>query len=140
MNIKKIRPMFTSIVTTKNKWGIDEIPKSTIIDPKQMQGSLKEYQTVVAVGPMVRDIKVGDVVMVNPSDYAVYEDYKPGDGMRQKLTGKGKVLVGYDIPTVELDGVEHMLLKENDITYVIEEFEEDKGSGIIIPDKSVIVS
>lgn len=140
MNIKKIRPMFTSLVTTKNKWGIDELPKSTIIDPKQMQGSLKEYQTVVAVGPMVRDIKVGDVVMIDPSAYAAYDDYKPGDGMREKITGKGKKFLGYDFPTVELDGVEHLLLKENDITYVIEEFEEDKASPIIVEDKSIIVS
>lgn len=132
--------MFTSIVTTKNKYGIDEVPKGVLIDPKKVQGSLKEYQTVVAIGPMVRDIKVGDIVMVNPVDYAVYEDYKPGDGMRKGITGKGKVLIGYDIPTVELDGVEHLLLKENDITYVIEEYEEERENPLIVPDKSIIMS
>lgn len=138
MIIKKIKPMFTSLVTTKNRWGIDELPKNGIIDPKQMQGSVKEFQTVVAVGSMVRDVKVGDVVMINPSRYAIYDDYKPGDAMREKITGKGKKFLGYDFPTVELDGVEHLFLKEDDIVYVVEEYEEEKDSQIIVPSVEVI--
>lgn len=139
MIIKKVKPMFSGIITTKDKYGIDDVPKSVLIDPKQMQGSLKEYQKVVAVGPMVRDVKVGDLVKINPMDYAVYDDYKPGDGMRKKIKKEADIPIGFDIPTIKIDGIEHMFIKESDVEYVVEEWEDEKlESELIIPDKSII--
>lgn len=139
MIIKKIKPMFTAIVTTKDKWAADELPKTTLIDPKKMQGSLKEYQKVVAVGSAVRDIKVGDIVKINPSHYAEYGPYKPGDGMRAVINGQEKSLLGYSFPTIELSGIEHLFLQERDIEYIVEEWEDEKASDIIQPDKSLII-
>lgn len=140
MVIKKIKPMFTSVITTKDKYGIDDQPKGTIIDPKKISGALKEYQKVVAVGSAVRDVKVGDIVMINPERFARYEPYRAGDGMREKIDGSGRKLLGFEFPTVEIDGVEHLLIEERDITFVVEEWEEDKpDSGIIHPDNSFIV-
>lgn len=139
MIIKKIKPMYTAIVTTKNKWAVDELPKSGLIDPKKMQGSLKEFQTVVAVGTSVRDIKVGDIVKINPMHYAEYAPYKPGDGMRMVINGQEKTLVGFNFPTVELSGVEHLYLQERDIEFIVEEYEEEKPSNILHPNKSIIV-
>lgn len=131
--------MFSGVVTTKDKYGIDDVPKGTLIDPKKVQGSLKEYQTIVAVGSLVRDVKVGDVVKINPTAYAKYAPYKPGDGMRVVINGQEKTLLGYEIPTVELDGVEHLFIQERDIEYIVEEFEEDKeDSQVIIPSKDII--
>lgn len=141
MIIKKIKPMFQSVITTKERYAIDDVPKGVLIDPRKVQGALKEFQTVVAVGSMVRDVKVGDLVKINPKDYAVYEDYKPGDGMRQEIAGKKKQLIGYDIPTVEIDEVEHLFIQERDIEYVVEEWEEEQPqSDLIIPDKSIIMT
>ena len=37
-------------------------------------GSVKEYQKVIAVCSMVRDIKVGDLVAINPSKYIKKKD------------------------------------------------------------------
>ena len=51
--------MFTSLITTMNKYEQDEII-SGLIDPLKREGSIKEYQTVLSVGSMVKDIKVGD--------------------------------------------------------------------------------
>ena len=74
--IKKVRPMFNNMVVTLNKYPTDLTTNGGIIDSTRA-GSVKEYQTVVAVGPMVRGIEVGDIVYVNPKRYAVMQ-HKPG--------------------------------------------------------------
>ena len=66
LKIKKIRPMFTSLITTMDKYEQD-VKIGGLIDTTRQQGGLKEYQKVLAVGNSVRDIKVGDVVCVNPA-------------------------------------------------------------------------
>ena len=138
MNIKKVKPLFSSIIVTKDKYSIDDVPKGAFIDPKAAQGSLKEHQTVIAVGPMVRDIKVGDIVKLNPAQYARYAPYKTADGMREKINGEGRAFLGYEIPNIEIDGVSYLLIQDRDCEYIVEEYEEDKDSPLIIPDKSII--
>ena len=73
MILKKIKPLFTSVVTTMDKYEDDVIVNGLV---NQTAGTLKEYQKVIAIGSSVRDIKVGDLVSINPSRYAVrkYED------------------------------------------------------------------
>ena len=135
MNIKKIKPLFTAVVVTSNVYPCD-YKEHNIISPKA--NKLKEYQKVVAVGSLVRDVKVGDIVKINPTAYAKYEPYKPGDGMRVVINGQEKALLGYEIPTVELDGIEHLFIQERDIEYIVEEYEEDKESPLLIPDNTII--
>jgi hypothetical protein len=72
INIKKIELTANYVLTTKDIY--TEEDGSGII---KLSGTLKEYQTVVAVGPMVRTIKVGDFVCINPKRYAVTR-YKEG--------------------------------------------------------------
>ena len=59
MKIKKIKPLFNSLITTMDKYE-EDVTNNGIIDTKRQEGSLKEYQTVIAVGTTVRDIKVGN--------------------------------------------------------------------------------
>ena len=61
-NIKKIKLLGNYILTTKNEYD-GKTTENGVIIPK---GNLKEYQKVVAVGPTVRTISVGDLVSVNP--------------------------------------------------------------------------
>ena len=70
LKVKKIKPMFTALITTMDKYEKD-IKIGGLIDTTRQQGGLKEYQKVLAVGSSVRDIKVGDVVCVNPARFAV---------------------------------------------------------------------
>lgn len=141
MIIKKIKPLFSTVITTKEKYAIDDVPKGMFIDPKKVQGSLKEYQKVIAVGSMVRDIQVGDLVYINPERYAMYKEYRPGDGMREEIQGEGRKLLGYNIPSVELDGIEYLKIQDRDIEYVVEEWEDEKPeSELIIPDRSIITA
>ena len=54
LKIKSIKPMFDSLVTTMNKYEQDGFENGVIV---KQAGSLKEYQTVIAVGPAVRNIR-----------------------------------------------------------------------------------
>ena len=57
--IKKIRPLFTGVITTAKKYVGDQHTNKSglIIDTTKMSGSLNPFQTVLAVGTMVSDVK-----------------------------------------------------------------------------------
>ncbi len=136
LNIKKIRPMANYLVTTKEEYTEDDARKSGLIT--KMIGSLKEYQKVVAIGPMVRGIQVGDIVCINPRRYAKYK-HQPGSLKDGVVTDNP--VVAYNFNVIELDHVSHLLLTDQDIDFVIEESEEEevKENPIIIPGRKIIV-
>jgi co-chaperonin GroES (HSP10) len=118
--IRKLRPMFTNIVTTMNTYEDDTTTAAGIIDTRKQKGALKEYQTVIAVGNSVRDINPGDVVCINPIRYAQYKHDK--NSLKDLATDNP--VVGYNFNVVEIDGKQCLLLHDQDIRYVIEEYEE----------------
>lgn len=120
INIKKIRPLLSTVVTTAEKYKEDETTSSGLIDPTKKKGTLKEYQRVVAVGEFVKNINVGDLVCVDPRDYAV-KKFSPNSVKNDLMHNE---VVGYNFNIVELDGVPHLLLKDRDITFVVEDYEE----------------
>lgn len=122
LKIKKIKPMFTAIVTTMEKYTEPQyITGSNIIDPSKSKLGLKEYQKVIAIGESVREIKVGDVVCINPSRYA---QKKYSEGETKEMIQGMQVVVDYHFNTIALDNVECLLLDQRDIDFVIEEYEE----------------
>lgn len=139
LKIKKIRPMFTHLITTMDKYEEDVKSNSGLIDTKKQKGSVKEYQKVIAVGPLVRNINVGDTVLINPKNYRQTK-HEPGSLKDGVITDNP--VIGYNIPIVEINGKQFMYLSDNDIEYVVEEFEETedpKPSGIITPPTDIIV-
>ena len=138
INIKNIKPMFTSILTTMDKYEEDGMTKSGLVDASKVQGTLKEYQTVVAVGDSVRTVKVGDLVCVNPERYAV-KKHEAGSLKDGVITDN--VTLRYNFNIVEMNNTPYLLLQENDISFIITEFEEieEAKSDLIIPKSSLIV-
>ena len=137
LNIIKIRPMANYIVTTKDEYTEDDVKKGGLM--LKTVGSLKEYQKVVAVGPMVRGIQVGDLVCINPKRYAQYK-HKPGSLKDGVITDNP--VVSYNFNVIELDHISHLLLTDQDIDFVIEEWNDEKEpekSNIIIPERKIIV-
>lgn len=124
INIKKVRPLFTKIVTTCNKYDEDQ-KTGSLIDTRKQAGAVKEYQTVIAVGSNPAGIKVGDVVMINPMRYAVM---KHENGSMKDGVIKDNPVVGYQLPVIDLNGVPHLLLETADVEFVIEDYEEDAPS------------
>lgn len=129
--------MANYLVTTKDEYTEDDVKKGGLMI--KIAGSLKEYQKVVAVGPMVRGIQVGDLVCINPKRYAQHK-HKPGSLKDGVITDNP--VVSYNFNVIELDHVSHLLLTDQDIDFVIEEWNDEKEpekSNIIIPERKIIV-
>lgn len=138
LKIKKIKPMFTSLITTMDKYEKDVVI-GNLIDVSKREGSLKEYQKVLAVGSSVRDIKVGDLVCVNPTRFAVkkHQEGSLKDGI---ITDNPTITYNFDV--VEMGGKQCLLLQDRDIDFIIEEYEEvpePTSSHLITPEEKKIL-
>lgn len=135
LKVKKIKPMFTALITTMDKYEHDVTTRGGLIDTTKQQGGLKEYQTVLAVGSSVRDIKVGDIVCVNPTRFAVRK-HQAGTLKDGVVTDNPVTTYNFDV--VEMNGKQCLLLQDRDIDFIIEEYEEvpdPTPSPIIQPEK-----
>lgn len=138
LEISKINPVATRMLVTGEVYSEDMYNDHGIIENKK--GDMKEYQTVVEVGPMVRDIKVGDKVMLNMMHFAVLQYDKnsiKNDMGMQKIKG-------YQFPKIELtkeDGSkqECLYIDQQDIVFSFEGKEiQGKKNPILIPEKKGI--
>lgn len=133
LKIKTIKPMFDSLVTTMNKYEEDGYENGVIV---KQAGVLKEYQKVIAVGPAVRNIEVGDMVMINPIRYAKMK-HKEGSLKNGVITDNP--VIGYEFKTVTINDEECLYLQSQDIMYSFEGEEvEDKKDNLILPDNKII--
>ena len=141
LKITKIKPVATRMLVTGEVYSEDMYNEHGIIESKK--GDMKEYQTVIAVGPMVRDIKVGDTVMLNMMHFAVMQydanSIKKDMGMQK--------IKGYQFPKIELtkeDGSkqECLYIDQQDIVFSFEGEEiQGKKNPIIMPaDKKIIAN
>lgn len=121
LKVKKIKPMFTALITTMDKYEQDVRTTGGLLDVNKQQGGLKEYQTVLAIGESVRGIKVGDLVCVNPTRFAV-KKHQAGTLKDGVVTDNPVVKYNFDV--VEMDGRQCLLLQDRDIDFIIEEYEE----------------
>ena len=124
MKITKIKPMFNNIITSMNKYEDDVISEGGIIDTSKQEGGLKEIQTVLAVGSSVRDIKVGDVVCINPTRFAKPTHKKDENSVMGNTEGYS-VQMTYNFDIIEMAGKQCLLLQDRDINFIVEEWEED---------------
>lgn len=136
IKIKKIKPMFTSLVTTSDIYTEEEC--SGVEAYKK--GMIKEVQKVVSVGPSVMHIKEGDLVSINPIRYAVRKHDE--NSIRSEMEG-GNPVLKYEFNVIELDDKPCLLLQDRDINYIIEDYEEievpkKNGKTIIIPRTQII--
>ena len=139
LNIKKIRPMFNQVITTMDKYSDDEMKTGSIIDVSKVNNPIKEYLLVVEVGPMVRNLEVGDIVMINPKRYGKVR-HKEGSLKDGVITDNP--VVSYNFNVIELNHTPFLLLLDQDIDFIIEEYEEVEDSpqsDIIVPNNDIIV-
>lgn len=134
----KVKPMFNRIITTMDVYEEDQY-SGAILDITRKKGSIKEYQTVISVGTTVRDIKVGDVVCIDPTRYMVT---KHKDKSLQRGIMGDEIAIGYKFNTIKIDDKECLVLFDQDISFIIEESEDIKnpvGPKIIQPEKPTII-
>ena len=121
MKLKKIKPMYTRIVTTMDMYvEKDASSPSGILDVSKLKKGVKEYQKVIAVGTSVRNVKEGDWVCINPDRYAVRQ-FSEGSVKNDILTNQ---VTKYNFNVVNLNDVDYLLLDEADVEFIIEDMEE----------------
>lgn len=138
LHITKVKPLFTSIVTTADRFEKDVTDGGLIIAKK---GDLKLWQKVVAIGSSVRDIKVGDMVMINADHYALKKYDK--NSLQNDLDNNPTLRYAFnflDIYDKDGNSHEHLLLNDRDIFYVFEGEEVESKANIILPSKKLIVN
>lgn len=136
LHIKKIKPLFTKVLTTGDKYEEDMLTKGIIVANK---GDLKLYQKVLAIGTSVRDIQVGDTVMINPRNYAVMK-YDPNSIKGDMDMNK---VVKWNLPWVTIDDedgnpMECLLLNDRDIEFVFEG--EERNELLIVGSNKILLN
>lgn len=136
LKVKSIKPLFTGVLTTANKYKTTSTKNGIIVSAKQTEGHIKEYQTVVKVGSSVREIKPGDIVLINPSRYLrkKFDENSIRDDFDKNPT------IEINIPTVVINDKEYFLIEDRDVAYIIDDCEEipDTKPSIIMPKNTTI--
>lgn len=118
IKINEIKPLFTTVITTLDVYEEDLIENGVLKAP---QGSLRMYQKVLAVGSSVRDVKVGDIVLLNFKDYIVRK-FKE-NSIKEDMSAQEDEYV-YDIPRLMIGGKICGKFQDRDVEGVVTEFEE----------------
>ena len=135
LHIKKIKPLFTSIVTTGDKYEEDMYDNGLIVARK---GDLKTYQKIIAVGSSVRDIKEGDQVMINVMNYAVRKYNK--NSIQNDMDNNPVLEFKFNWITMddeEGNSKECLLLNDRDVLFAFEG--EEKNERLIVPNKPKVI-
>lgn len=127
--------MFTSIVTTGDKFEEDMVESGVIVARK---GDLKLWQKVIAVGDSVRCIKPGEMVMINAENYAIKRYDK--NSLQNDLDNNPSLGYHFNWVTVDDengDPQECLLLNDRDVLYAFEG--EEVNNPIIVNGKSNLI-
>lgn len=131
LHITDITPPYTSLLTTGDRYEEDMVEKGIIMAKK---GDLKMYQTILKVGSSVRDFKVGDKVMIDPSAY-VRRKYSK-NSLQNDMDNNPIVEIAFNwIQLEDKNGnvKDCLLITDRDIKFTFEGYETNES--IILPDK-----
>lgn len=143
LQITKVKPMFTSIVTTADRFDKDMVEGGLIIAKK---GDLKLWQKIIAVGTSVRDLKEGDMVMINADHYALKRYDK--NSLQNDMDNNPTIRYAFNFLDIyENDKPkECLLINDRDVLYAFEGKEVDSSDSvaeekpkIILPSNKLIV-
>lgn len=135
LHVTKIKPLFDHLLITADRFEKDMIHSGVILANK---GDLKLWQTVVAVGSVVRDIKVGDKVMINSNDFAVKKYNK--NSVQNDLDNNPVLTYNFPFETVDDEKGEpkdYLYISDRNVKYVFEGIEKDES--LILPGKPKLI-
>lgn len=135
LHVTKIKPLFDRLLITADRFDKDMIHNGVIVAGK---GDLKLWQTVVAVGSVVRDIKVGDKVMINPNDFAVKKYNK--NSVQNDLDNNPVLTYNFPFETVDDEKgnpKDYLYISDRNVKYVFEGIEKD--DSLILPGKPKLI-
>lgn len=139
LKITKIKPMFTDLIITADRFDKDVFEEGILVANR---GDLKPYQTVVSIGNAVREIEVGNKVMVNFEAYA--EHKVPVGSVKEKMDVPNPV-IDYHIPWVNITDEQgndamYIRISVNDVEYVFEGEEIDTPDIIQVSKPDILLN
>lgn len=135
LHVTKIKPTFNHVLVTGDTFEKDMISGGVIVAKK---GDLKLWQTVVAVGPMVRSIEVGDKVMIIPDHFAVKKYNK--NSVQNDLDNNPVLTYNFPFETIDDEKgepQEYLYISDNDVKYIFEG--EERDEALITPGKPKLI-
>lgn len=135
LHITKIKPVFNHLLITADKFDKDMIQAGVIIANK---GDLKLWQKVIAIGSAVRDVKVGDMVMIDPMKYAVRKYNK--NSVQNDLDNNPVLTYNFPFETIDDEKGEPqdcLYITEDAVRYAFEGKERDEA--LITPGKKQFI-
>lgn len=135
LHVKNIKPLFTSIITTGNRFEEDYYERGIVVASK---GDLKVWQTVLAIGSSVRDVQVGDKVMINVDNFAVKKYNK--NSIQNDLDNNPTLTHHFNWVTMDDENgnpKDCLFLDNRDILYVFEG--EEVEEKIQVPASKTII-
>ena len=135
LHVTKIKPLFDHLLITADRFEKDMVHNGVILANK---GDLKLWQTVVSIGSVVRDIKVGDKVMINPNDFAVKKYNK--NSVQNDLDNNPVLTYNFPFETVDDEKgnpKDYLYISDRNVKYVFEGVEKDES--LILPRKPKLI-
>ena len=148
LELRKVQPLFCQVLVTEELFGYDDVSAGGVI--VSQKGDIKPYQTVVAVGSDVTQVKPGDVVKINFAKYAILkEDPNSVKAINDNAVVKLR-LNEVEMTDAEGNPVMCMLIDQRDIQYIMEDFDEvcynkkDElvkigKTNLILPSKRIVI-
>lgn len=122
LKILECTPLLNHVILTANVYEESDFEDKLIDDEHKLTGNIKEYQTVVSVGPNVKDVKPGDFVVINPKAYAKPVHKAKTDSV-MGLMAPDEVEMRIEFPMIDINGEPHLFLYDRDIDLIINKHE-----------------
>lgn len=135
LHITEIKPTYNHLLVTGDTFEKDMIQGGVIVAKK---GDLKLWQKVVAIGPSVRDVKVGDMVMIIPDHFAVKKYNK--NSVQNDLDNNPILTYNFPFETIDDENgnpQEYLYISDQDIRYAFKGYEKEES--IIMPGKKMLI-
>ena len=123
------------MLVTADTFEKDMIEGGVIVAKK---GDLKLWQTVVATGSTVRDVKTGDKVMIIPDHFAVKKYNR--NSVQNDLDNNPVLTYNFPFETIDDEKgepQEYLYISDNDVKYIFEG--EEKDESLITPGKPKLI-
>lgn len=124
LNIKSLTPLHNYVIVTSDRYTVDDATSAAGLVDTSIMNEIKYYQKIVSISERIIDrcpFKVGDLVLVSFKAYLRKRQVK--DSVKSDYDEHYRNDVYFEIPTVTIDGVEYLKLGDNDIEFVVNEYE-----------------
>ena len=139
IKLKKIQVRNNAILTTAQRYFNEEDRENYFAELKKNKKVFTTaesknlpilIQKVVNIGPMVHDIKEGDIVKISPLFYLNRNLVAKRDSIQKDVADYAGVTLkefyselDYDFPIITVDGEECLMLFDRDVDYIIKDSE-----------------